>query len=200
MAGELPPLTFRPLTPERWDDFERVMGPHGAYGGCWCMYWRTTRREFDRQAGEGNRNALRTLVDAGVVPGFIAYADGEPAGWCSVAPREEFESLERSPVLKRLDDEPVWSIVCFYIPKAWRSRGMLAGLVRGAVDYAQSNGATIVEAYPSALKSDPMAPVTVYMGVPEVYAACGFVEAARPSESRIVMRNHIGTDPPGRPG
>ncbi len=197
MSGDLLPLAFHPLTPNRWDDFERLMGPHGAYGGCWCMYWRTTRREFDRQAGEGNRKALRLLVDAGVVPGIIAYAEGEPVGWCSVASREEFESLERSPVLKRLDDEPVWSIVCFYIRKAWRSRGMLAELVRGAVGYAQSNGATIVEAYPSALKSDPMAPVTVYMGVPDVYAACGFVEAARPSESKIVMRRYVDADTSG---
>jgi hypothetical protein len=82
------PLKFQPLTPDRWSDFERLFGPHGAYGGCWCMWWRTTRSQFEQQHGEGNRQAMQDIVNSGEVPGILAYAGGEPIGWCSVAPRE----------------------------------------------------------------------------------------------------------------
>jgi hypothetical protein len=73
------------------------------------MWWRTTRSQFKKQGNDGNRQAMKDIVDSGEVPGILAYADGEPVGWCSVAPREHYGSLNRSPVLKRLDDKPVWS-------------------------------------------------------------------------------------------
>jgi len=82
-----------PLTPKRWPDFETLFGDHGAYGGCWCMWWRSTRREFEERKGEGNRRALKAIADGGKVPGILAYLGQEPVGWCSVAPREEFGSL-----------------------------------------------------------------------------------------------------------
>ena len=89
-------LKFRPLTPETWRDFEKLFGKSGACGGCWCMWWRQTRREFDERHGEKNRRAMKHLVDSGEVPGVLAYADREVVGWCSVAPRESFSSLNRS--------------------------------------------------------------------------------------------------------
>ena len=87
---------FHRLTLERWADFEELFGEHGAAGGCWCMWWRLTGKEFDAQKGEGNRTAMKAIVDSGRVPGILAYHEGHPVGWCSVAPREEFPRLERS--------------------------------------------------------------------------------------------------------
>lgn len=85
--NSLPPLHCHPLTPERWDDFERLFGKSGAYGGCWCMWWRTTRSRFAEQQGEGNRQAMRDIVFSGEVPGVLGYVTEEPAAWCSIAPR-----------------------------------------------------------------------------------------------------------------
>jgi GNAT superfamily N-acetyltransferase len=141
-------LEFHPLTPERWGDFEELFGENGAYSGCWCMYWRTTRAQFNKAAGEGNRLAMKALVDSGVVPGILAYHGGRAVGWCSVGPREDFGSLERSPKLKRVDDQPVWSVVCFYMAKDYRRRGLMGLLLEAAVEYARENGAVIVEGYP----------------------------------------------------
>jgi hypothetical protein len=93
-------LEYQPLTPELWDDFETLFGSRGAYGGCWCMWWRTTRKEFEHNQRTGNRQAMKTIVDSGKIPGILAYHQGKPVGWCSVAPREHYSSLERSPVLK----------------------------------------------------------------------------------------------------
>ncbi len=81
-----------PLTPERWVDFETVFGEHGA-GGCWCMWYRVQKKEFDAQAGDGNRQAMKALIENGVVPGLIGYVDGQPAGWISVAPREDYPAF-----------------------------------------------------------------------------------------------------------
>jgi len=110
-------LEFHPVTPKRWTDFETLFGAKGACGGCWCMLWRLTRKEFEQQKGEANRQAMKTIVESGEIPGLLAYSEKQPVAWCSVAPRENFPALERSRVLKKIDDKPVWSISCFFIHK-----------------------------------------------------------------------------------
>jgi GNAT superfamily N-acetyltransferase len=184
-------LEFHPLTPARWADLEELFGKHGAYGGCWCMWWRSTRREFEERKGEGNRRALKALVDSGEIPGILAYSEGRAVGWCSVAPREQYGSLERSPVLRRLDDTPVWSIVCFYVARSHRGRGVAQEFVRGAVEYVRERGGRVVEAYPTQPRKGPLPPVSSYIGIPAMFERAGFVECARPSQSRVIVRYTI---------
>ncbi|MFQ6616090.1 MAG: GNAT family N-acetyltransferase [Fidelibacterota bacterium] len=184
-------MTFHPLTPDRWSDLEKLFGPRGAYGGCWCMWWRETRREFEEKAGEGNRKAFQTLVASGEVPGILAYEKGDPVGWCSVCPRESLPSLNRSRVLKRIDDTPVWSIVCFYVSKEHRNEGMMSDLIDGAIQYVKSRGGKVVEAYPTVDRGRRLPPVSSYMGIPSAFENAGFKECARPSRSRVVMRYTI---------
>jgi len=190
-SGAAEGLDFHPLTPGRWDDFVKLFGEKGAYGGCWCMWWRTTRREFEAQAGDGNKAAIKSLVDLGEVPGILAYAGGEPVGWCSVAPRQQYGSLNRSRVLKPLDDQPVWSIVCFFIAKDYQRQGIAQALIGAAVEYVRQKGGKIVEAYPTVPKSTKVPPVSSYMGFPAMFERAGFVECARPSKSRVVLRYTI---------
>lgn len=184
-------LDFQPLTTSNWEDFEKLFGPKGAYGGCWCMWWRSTRKEFERLQGEGNRRAIKEIVNSGKSPGILAYLNAEPVGWCSVAPREHFSSLNRSPVLKRLDNTPVWSIVCFFIAKAHRGTGLSVNLIRAATDYVRRQGGKVVEAYPTQPKDRSLPPVSSFMGLPSAFEQAGFVESARPSKSKLVMRYYI---------
>jgi GNAT superfamily N-acetyltransferase len=188
------PLEFHPLTKERWADFEELFGERGAYGGCWCMWWRLTRREFEKGQGEGNREAMRSIVVKGEVPGILAYEDDRAVGWCSVAPRENYGSLNRSPVLKRIDDRQVWSIVCFFVAKDHRRQGLMQKLIHAAIDYIQSQGGKVVEAYPTIHKSERASPVSSYMGFPAMFEEAGFIECARPSKSKVVMRYFIEGD------
>jgi GNAT superfamily N-acetyltransferase len=155
------------------------------------MWWRTSRSQFEKQGNEGNRQAMKAIVESGEVPGIIAYLDEQPAGWCSVAPRETYASLNRSHVLKRLDDKPVWSIVCFYVDKAHRGQNLTLELIRGAIDYVRGQGGQIVEAYPTQPGSGRLPPVSSFMGIPAVFGGAGFVECARPSKSKVVMRYYI---------
>jgi GNAT superfamily N-acetyltransferase len=147
------------------------------------MWWRISRGEFSANGNDGNRRALRALVDARHVPGLLAYVDGEPAGWVSIDRRERYESLERSRTLKRVDQKPVWSIVCFYIGKAHRRQGLMRALIDGAVAFAREGGATIVEAYPTQWKD----PAATYMGLESEFARAGF-RRVRDSPRPVVRR------------
>jgi GNAT superfamily N-acetyltransferase len=189
---------IHPLTPDRWRDFERLFGPRGAYGGCWCMYWRIARSEFKERQGSGNRRAMRAIVGAGDVPGVLAYRDGEPVGWCSIAPRTDFASLNRSRVLAPLDQQQVWSIVCFFVHPRHRGEGLVAELIDGAVEWARSQGAKVVEAYPTVPRGRTLPPVSSYMGLPAHFERAGFTEAARPSPAKAIMRRAVA--PTGRRG
>ena len=184
-------LKYRPLTTNRWPDFEKLFGKSGAYGGCWCMWWRISRAEFDRQKGDGNRRAMKKIVQSGEVPGILAYDQREAVGWCSVAPREAFPSLNRSPVLKRIDDLPVWSIVCFFVAKAYRRRGLTEWLIKAAVDHVRQSGGGVVEAYPTDPRGRNLPPVSSFMGMPALYDRAGFEECARPSAAKVIMRYWI---------
>jgi GNAT superfamily N-acetyltransferase len=187
------PLTLEthPLTVDRWHDFEELFGVHDASGGCWCMWWRLSRREFKELQGEGNRLAMKAIVESGEVPGILSYCDGNPVGWCSVAPREKYKSLERSRVLKMRDDAAVWSVVCFLVAKEARRQGVAEELLRAAVEYVRRQGGKVVEAYPTLPRSDSLAPTSIYMGVPAIFERAGFVECARPSKRKVIMRNFI---------
>ncbi len=190
-SSTLPSLTFSPLTPECWDDFEALFGPRGALGGCWCMWWRLKRSEWEAKRGEGNRAAMKALVESGHVPGLLAYAEGEAVGWVSVAPREDFGVLQRSPVLKPVDDQPVWSIVCFFVRKDYRGRGLTRQLIEAAVAYARSQGARIVEGYPIEPRAEEIPTIYAYTGFFSTFVETGFVEVARRSASKPIVRRYM---------
>jgi GNAT superfamily N-acetyltransferase len=184
----LPDLEFHPVPPGRWHDLETLFGKNGAYGGCWCMWWRVTRSQFGKQAGQGNKEALKAIVDSGEVPGILAYANGQPIAWCSVAPREAFPSLERSRTLKKVDDQPVWSIVCFFIARPFRRQGLMVKLLSAAVEYAKKHGAKIVEGYPIEPKQSNLSGSSGFTGILSAFQEVGFVEVLRRSENRPIMR------------
>jgi GNAT superfamily N-acetyltransferase len=188
-------LVFHAVAPDRWGDLESLFGPHGAYAGCWCMWWRLSRAEFARQSAEERRAGLKALVDAGRAPGILAYHGETPIAWVSVDRREAYPPLERSRTLKRVDDQPVWSIVCFFVAKPYRRQGMMVDLVRGAVAYAAQQGARIVEAYPVDSGGRTVSGSSEgYMGLVSAFRKAGFEEVTRRSPRQPVMRYVIQRD------
>ncbi len=185
-------LDFHPVTPDRWSDLETLFGPRGATGGCWCMYWRLKRSEFEQMKGEGNRQAMKSIVDSGEIPGLLAYHDGQPVGWISVAPRPAFSALERSRILKPVDERPVWSVVCFFVKKSFRRKGVTVELLQAAVEYARRHGAQIVEGYPVEPRQGQSPDPFVYTGLASAFLQAGFEEVLRRSETRPIMRRVIG--------
>jgi ribosomal protein S18 acetylase RimI-like enzyme len=180
------PLEIHPATSERWSDlvelFER-RGPRGGHRntpayGCWCMYWR------DRSLGHGTpkKRAMGRLVRSGREPGLLAYAGDEPVGWVSIAPREEYGALLRSPQLRpREEEDGVWSLVCFVVDRYAQRRGVAAALLEAAFEHARARGAAAVEAYPH------VSDASNYMGHRELFAAGGF-RVVREAGKRAVVR------------
>jgi GNAT superfamily N-acetyltransferase len=192
-------LVVRPVTADRWGDLVAVFGPNGAYSNCWCAFFRRTGAEFAagcRESGTGNRDLLRRLVREGEVPGLLAYRDRVPVGWVSVGPRPAFGRYLRSPIT-RLDPEAredgtVWSVVCLYVPRAERRRGVARALVAGAVDWARARGAAVVEGYPVDTNGQRRPSAELYVGTVPLFAELGFREVARRVPSRPVMQLALG--------
>ncbi len=187
-------IQIEPASSECWDDLERLFGARGACGGCWCMWYRLPRAEYERQKGAGNRAELRRLLGAGQPAGVIAYAGEEPIGWCAVAPRAAFTRLERARTLRPVDEQPVWSVVCVFVARTHRRRGVSVALLRGAAAYAKSLGARIVEGYPVEPRSGPIPAVFAHPGIPSAFLSAGFTEVARPSPSRLIVRRFVDTE------
>lgn len=188
-------LSFKPLTAAEWADFVQLFQEHGPQNGCWCMYWRIKRADCQRQFGQGNKLAFQKIVEAGNIPGILAYHAGQPVGWCSIAPREEFSVLDRSPTLKRVDDQPAWAITCCFVSKPYRRRGLTEILIRSAIAYAAERGAKIIEAYPLRTETTKLLPYERFMGIESTFARLGFQVIARRSDRRPLMRYTIEVKP-----
>ena len=176
-----PNLDFRELTPQLWPALEKLFGPNGACGGCWCMYWRLGAGErYEDVKGPRAKARFKSLVKRGKVHGILAFSEGEPVGWCAFERRVELARLDRSPSLKILDAHRVWSLHCFFVKARWRGHGAATGMLGAAEKALFARGAEIVEAYP--VKVDERLPgASAYTGVTSMFDACGFAVAeARP--------------------
>jgi GNAT superfamily N-acetyltransferase len=180
----------RPLTPSSWSDLEALFAlPGGSIvRGCWCMYYRTSGPvSVSAAAAPANRSGLRALVDSGAIPGLVGYLDGRPVGWISLGPREDYATLRRSRIMKPVDDVEVWSVVCTYVAREHRGRGLQHRLLAGAVEHARALGVAVLEAYPVD-KPQRSADDFMFFGSRSLYEAAGFAEVVRRSPTRVVMR------------
>ena len=182
LPGEL--IEFHPVTPESLPDLAQFSEQHGKFRYCSCMRWRMTSTEFQRSTKADRVAALEALVCQGTPTGVLAYADGQAIGWCSIAPRESYQALERYRALPRIDAAPVWSVVCFFVDARFRRQGVTLGLLRAAVEYARPQGATIIEGYPV----EPGTGLYTYMGSPETFRQAGFQDVTPRGQPRMVMR------------
>lgn len=182
-------IEIAPLTPSRWPDLEGLFGPRGAVGGCWCMWFRRTAKDYQENKGEANRQALRAITEERS-PGLLAYMDGKAVGWCSFAPRLEFPRLGRSRILRAVDGEPVWSVVCFFIDRKARGRGVASALLEAAAAEARARGARVLEGYPVDVMGRT-ADASTYTGTVSMFRAAGFEELLRRSPTRPIMRRRL---------
>jgi GNAT superfamily N-acetyltransferase len=155
------------------------------------MVWRLSRKDWIAGKGAANRERLHQLVASGATPGVLAYAGDAAVGWCAVAPRDAYPALARSRVLGPVDDRPVWSVSCLFVARSWRRRGLSSKLLQAAVALARDRGATEVEGYPFEPSSQEDPAPFIWTGTPSTYLRAGFVEVARRSPRRPIMRYAI---------
>ncbi len=192
-------VVCHPLTPDRWADFETVLGGSGQ-SGCWCMYWIHTQSATFRAGSAGgaaapNREAFRARVAAGPPPGLLAYHGAEPVAWARITPRDALPGLARSRFFKSdLPAEGVWSLSCFVVRARWRGRGLTEALTRAALSFAAEAGATALEVYPTEVEPGAARrPASaVYTGLSSTFARLGFEVVQRRAPHRPMMRRALG--------
>ena len=148
----------------------------------------SAKRNSTLKKGEQNRKAMKRIVDRGETPGILAYLDARVVGWCAIARREKFVRLERSRVLKPIDDQPVWSVVCLLVDKQFRRRGISVALLRAAADHVRKSGGRIIEGYPVEPRTCNMPDAFAWTGIASAYRRAGFIEKCRRSATRPIMR------------
>jgi len=175
---------FRPVDRCTWADFERLFEARGGPKYCWCMAHRVLPAGVSRSDKTGRKTAMRERVMNGVPVGILAYRDGEPAAWCSIAPRSTYRRLGGPDAAP---GQNIWSLVCFFVPRAHRGQGLVGELIREAEAYARREGATILEAYPV----DPESPSYHFMGFVQSFRRAGYREVGRAGSRRHVMRKQL---------
>ncbi|WP_284619196.1 GNAT family N-acetyltransferase [Aquabacterium humicola] len=187
-AAARPALKVQRLTSARFDDLQALFAARGCSvaRNCWCMYYRWSGHPPPGRRAEVSRSAFKALLDEGRHMGLIAYAGREPVGWLSVGPREDYAKLARSPVMKPVDEQPVWSVVCFVVAGRWRGQGVAKALLDAAVERARRKKITL-EAYPvdKPVRQDDD---NLWFGPKSMFDACGFDEVARRKPTRPVVR------------
>ena len=181
-------MTFEPLTPRTWHLFEALMGERGGCGGCWCMFYRLPTAVFKEQKYEGNRVAMRNLVQQRKQIGLMAMVDNEPIGWVAVSPREEVPRIDQSRTLPRMGTLPVWSISCFFVRKEYRKQGISKALIEGAIAWAHEQHIQVLEAYPAVPYAKKISDSFLWSGVLSSFKKFGFRLVKRNGKTKAMVR------------
>jgi GNAT superfamily N-acetyltransferase len=190
-------LVVEPLTAERFDALAGLFSEGGDARSCWCMFWRLRGKDFSQAKVPQLRGRLAKLAAGPLAPGLVAFGGGRAVGWCSLGPREDFDRLEHSRVIPRVDDKPVWSIVCFAVSKTTRGEGVAGALLEAAVKWARQQGAKTLEAYPVDVEPGTMVNAeSAYTGTLPMFEQAGFgVVSATDSKAagrpRVVVRRDL---------
>ncbi len=183
-------ITIVPLTPDRIADLATLFDAGGDPKWCWCSFFRVRNLSFANSTPASNRAILQGLAGDTPAPGLVAYAGDDLVGWVSLGPRTSYERLSFSRILAPIDDTPVWSIVCFVVARRQRGRGIARQLLAAAIDYARSQGATLLEAYPTDTSGGRIPSANVYQGTLSMFEHAGF---------EVVVRRQGGPNAAPRP-
>ncbi|WP_173141795.1 GNAT family N-acetyltransferase [Kibdelosporangium persicum] len=168
-------LEVHPATADRFDDVATLLRPRREDApACWCLYYRLTSSEFNKLKGKERPQHMRDLCEREHSPGMLAYVDDTVVGWCALGPRTEMGRLQRSRTIPKLDDRPVWSIVCFVVRAGYRRKGVARALLNGAIDYARDCGVEALESYPVDTDGARINGSFAYVGTVGMFEAAGF--------------------------
>lgn len=180
MSGK---LAFKPVTARTIGDFEALFGARGGPNWCWCMAWRATSAELKDAKGPARKRQMSGRINDGVPVGLLAYDQGTPVAWISVAPKQTFEGGLGG--IKEPDG--IWSITCMFIARDHRKQGLSAQLIEAAARHAKRHKVKILEAYPV----DPDSPSYRHMGFVPVFQRAGFTAHGREGTRRHVMHRAL---------
>lgn len=186
-------IEVKPATLARFDDVATMLGPKNPQSSvCWCLSHRVDSKTNRELVGPARGEFVRELCGREVAPGVLAYSDGEVVGWAAVAPRSELP-FARSRKIPRIDDLPVWSVWCIRVRPGHRGKGISPALLDGAVAYARSQHAPVIEGYPVDNQGAKVDITMAFVGIRKLFERAGFTKVADTDAvsggfPRVVMR------------
>ena len=181
-------ITFSPVTSDNWHDFEKLFESRGGPKSCWCTAWRTVGPlSIGEQPTSAKKLEMKNRISSGEPIGLLGYSGLEPIAWCSVAARDTYRP-SMSNVMPADDEQSIWSIVCFFVSRSFRGRGLFRQLISAAEEYAAQNGATLLEGYPV----DPDFPSYRFGGFVPAFEDAGYELVGRKGARRHIARKKLG--------
>lgn len=195
-------ITTKELRPGLWPKVEKLFGPNGACGGCWCQAWRIERGErWHEIQGATAKARLRKGVLHGSVHGILAFVGKEPVGWCTFGRRDSFPRLNRAPSLRCDDSSAVWSVPCFYVARGFRGIGVATAMLDHAIRAMRRRGVKIAEGYPSKPDAEGQyIAAFAWTGTRSLFRKAGFTVVGNPRGSKQRVRKAIRVAPSGSKG
>jgi GNAT superfamily N-acetyltransferase len=198
------PLTARPLNPDTWPAFARLVEKHnGIFGGCWCI-------AFHLGPGEGKLGAAayRAMKEGRVREGrahaALVFNGSDCVGWCQFGPTAELPNIRsRKAYEEGLDALPDWRITCFFVDRERRGDGIATVALREAVRAIADLGGGSVEAYPEDVAGRTVSRSFLCSGTLGMFEKQGFKRDRKIARHRWVVVRHVRSPVPrtstGRP-
>jgi hypothetical protein len=162
----MPPVSSyvtRPLSPDTWDDFARLVeANNGVWGGCWCM-------------------------------GFLVYDGDECVGWCQYGTPVELPNINNPKAYaKDLREMPDWRVGCIFTGSGHRRIGVARAALGAAIAAIHDAGGGLVEAYPEQVEErSPQRGAYFHTGPADLFEEFGFVRDRKIAKWRWVMRLQV---------
>ncbi len=188
-------ITIRKLSPELEPDylafFDRDAFPDNPdWAPCYCNFYfvGSTGKPWDERTAEENRADVSQRIRLGKMPGYLAYLEDRPVGWCLAAPKMELPTITMEEAFSTSDLEHTGAIVCFIVAGPYRRIGIAQRLFEAACESLREAGMRFLEAYPRTMAHDDAENCRGPLGM---YRDAGF-EVVREVGRLVVVRKRIG--------
>ena len=175
-------LRLEPLTVGKLDAFRALLGSP-EFGGCFCAVWTSYGEDWlARCEDPAQPNFLLTQgnVRAGRHIGFLVYEAQTLVAWTGSGPKTAFPFL-KTKLASRLSafSPEIWSIGCLAVKQDFRGTGLPDRIVLAIMEEARSQGASLLEAYPTR----PFDAPRIFRGTCQLYQRLGFKEAGAETDA-----------------
>ena len=191
-------ITVKLLTPERaadyFDFFEARAFTDDSPYRCYCQVYQMSKAEygkaFNNLAGDERGRVSRTIaaqqIAAGILQGYLAYADGVAIGWCNANDRANYPAEPQYDVPFHAPKEKrEKAVTCFEIAPEYRKKGVATALLQQVIADAKAEGCSAVVGFPVLYEErfewDSRGPVRLYEKV-------GFIKMAEQNGYAVMIK------------
>lgn len=179
--------TTKPLSPDTWADFERLVEDNnGVWGGCWCMWYHG--KAGSEEPSEEKRKAKQCRVREGHAHASLVF-DGETCvGWAQFGSSDELPRIHNARAyMKDNPTLPDWRITCFFSGKGYRGKGVASAALKGAIEQIKMLGGGRVEGYPEDIEGRKASPAFLFNGALSTFDRHGFERSRKIGKHKWVV-------------